>query len=370
VDYIKPSAPGSYWPEEHVAIKDGEATVTVPAPTKVKCQSTAETLGYYIAETPETTVGAGTETLVVNVAALPAGAVTGVVRNPDRTAFTKYAYISLLPLEKPKGLNEMPWYNTSASNTNTNQVTGKYLLSPVPLGGKYRLIVSADAAIALSDEFTLDAGHAIHQTDLVLAAGVSFGGTVVGPDGKPVSGAKVELTYESPYSHSFGSSTRTDVRGEYRFAHVNPDLPGKYSLAVEPGTTTQGRLWRTVAPSATPVVLQVEAGVAVRGRVVNDATGKPMGNVRLRLMPTDWLKAAYTNGIETTSNSAGEFSLRNLEPIGYTVYMEDAYPAGTVFVKSAEGRSVAQYPSGFADTKLVGGQTEAVQIRAVERLGR
>jgi hypothetical protein len=162
--------------------------------------------------------------------------------------------------------------------------------------GAYTLIASREMGGDDGSEFheTIPE-QAEHRLDLALPLG-SLGGTVRGPDGAPVGGARVALEREDAFSvlSLGGRNIRTDGDGRYEFAGL---APGTYAVRATP--PAEGR---TLA-------------VAVRGGVVVAAD-------------------RATSGIDLRLARAGTISGKVLDA--------DRRPAegASVYVRDAQGRIV------------------------------
>ncbi|MCL2645761.1 MAG: hypothetical protein FWD61_02005 [Phycisphaerales bacterium] len=349
-------------------ITNNEARMDAPVP----CQfgfSAPTLLGYRVAEkSDQYDIPASDEPFVITLEAQPAGAIHGRVTGPDGKPWEPYFYASLITVQKSPDLASNEW---NLLNDNVNSRLTSYLLSPVPLNGRYRVACSAGAMFAISDEIVLDAEHPIADIPLTFAPGVTVSGTLRNPDNTPAINIELTLSYEyniANSSSSFNSSSiRTDREGRFAFEHVNPELSipgGYYNLRVTPGLTTQGIL-RKITPSQEPLSITLETGHVIRGTATDSNTGKPLANVRILAWPVynkhPILK--YLGCTETTTNAKGEFEFRNLENISFSISVQNHYPEDSKVTRQPDGSihsiTLGSWPTAKAD------QAEPVIIRAI-----
>jgi RNA polymerase sigma factor (sigma-70 family) len=120
---------------------------------------------------------------------------------------------------------------------------------------------------------------------------IAFSGRVVGPDGKPVAGAKLYLLYQTPKAVPVPVRASSDAVGNYRFSVAKADFDRSFSsapwrvvsvVAMAPGygLGVGGGLSSPSAPSA----LRLEKDDApLHGRVL-DLEGKPLAGVSVHVL--------------------------------------------------------------------------------------
>lgn len=119
------------------------------------------------------------------------------------------------------------------------------------------------------------------------AEGLTYRGTVVGPDGKPVAGVKLSVTLSSAYPVRSGVSPEhatTDADGRFAFTLPNDKFNGKAVAIVATGTK-HGLGWIDVPPDGKRdnLALRLVEDEAIRGQVV-DLEGKPVPGATLRVL--------------------------------------------------------------------------------------
>jgi beta-lactamase regulating signal transducer with metallopeptidase domain len=262
-----------------VEIKDGQARLDVVVPNVIQYAPTG-TVGYWFPEANGIGVDPGDGPLEIAVPARPAGAIHGRVLQADGSAAPgrEVGTPSLVTVTRPPGLEDGP---PLSSDLVTITSDGKFVASPLPIGGTYALLASRKQAMTLSAPIAVTERAPIHQVDLKFAAGVTVAGRVVDTDGKPLAGMPVAFSYVNPYNHSHGFSPppRTGPDGRFAFDGVNDKIAGSYTLSVSPD--------RAFQPASVPVdfaalpltirllpgqvatgVLQEEGGAPVKGATV------------------------------------------------------------------------------------------------------
>jgi beta-lactamase regulating signal transducer with metallopeptidase domain/protocatechuate 3,4-dioxygenase beta subunit len=357
---------------QHADIVDGKARIDVPMPSKLRID-TKGVIGYLAKKQSNIEVAEGDEPLVIDIPTIPAGAIYGRVLNADGTP-CESIHLTVYTIEKAPRLQE-PFPPISYGDFRDK--TGRFLITPLPLGGTYRLLAgsseSGHAGRLLSGLLTLDNENSAFELEMQLPEGITLNGEVLDPDGNPVAGAALSLSHapgiQSELSQSHGSSetfATTDAAGRFQFEHVNPDMPGEYFLNVRPSTAFQG-LRQAVDLNAKTQKLRLERGVTTAGVVLDVDTGEPLGNVVVWAWPADFSKSAWWASLETKTDAQGRFRFRGMEPIRYRVGIRGVLPPDVVIHKEADGRYRYEYPSGYPGWSITGGEQESVTLRAKRR---
>ena len=144
--------------------------------------------------------------------------------------------------------------------------------------------------------------------------GITIGGQIQDPSGKPIAGAKVEIMMPATSSHSGGvafylGTLKSDKQGRWRCALAPEDI-SSVSLTAEHPDFTPGRAASTPAMKEQKHVLRLERGVLVRGQVL-DTKGKPVKGVSVSLGWT-W---AQSSDPQAKTDVQGQFVLKNC-PLG------------------------------------------------------
>jgi hypothetical protein len=357
--YLK-AGQSSMTPEE-LEIKNGVAQFDVPVPTTF-AYSQGSLVGYWLAEQSQIQIADGQEPYVIPVHLEPAGAIHGAIAGDDSKLFTNYFYVSLLTVQEAPNVAGQHRPST-LQPFNSHDGSGKYLLSPVPLGGTYRVLAVAGPRLALSDEIKLEPANPIQQIDLKFAAGEAVSGTVTAPNGEPVVSRKVQLDCYPVESNNCGASTSTDREGKFVFEHVDPKA-ADYNLSVVPDTETQGFEAKHIAVSDTPLQIQLKPGLTAKGKIINVDTGKPMANVKVTLQAKNPGQAQYGLSIDAVTDRDGVFEARGLEEIEYNVpTMVGTIPPDSVILRDAVGKVTGIQWGTSSPPVIKGGQEGVTEIK-------
>jgi RNA polymerase sigma factor (sigma-70 family) len=173
---------------------------------------------------------------------------------------------------------------------------------------------------------------------------VTVRGRVLGPDGRPVPGAKLYMTLAWGYPHEPSPSPEyatTGTDGRFQFAVPEAEFGDQFTV-VAATAPNYGAGWASVSPEDTPDELTIrlaDDGVPITGQII-DLEGKPVPGATLRLMqinaapgedPGPWLEAVlgkkgsrldleqhyldrFTLAVplQVTTDSAGRFRLTGI----------------------------------------------------------
>ncbi len=361
VDYIRPEHPNGYFPDWR-PVHNSEARIEVPVPTRVRYE-TGRLIGYWVEEKSNIEVTKGDEPLIVDIPAMPAGAIYGQVLNPDGSPCKQFN-LSVIVIEKPAHWRDKPLHLDMVRNEGE---AGKYIASPLPIGGRYRLVASharvGSGARVISKEVHITPDNAIQEMDTQFVEGVTVSGRVVGPDGEPVTGTAIALHWSSPYSHGFGgASQKTDRSGLFRFNHVNAGLPGKFRLKINPTKSFQGR-GLELSPSTKPITVKLREGARVSGILLDDATGWPIANATIQVYPKVPADADFLGEVTTRTDAKGQFVFSNLQKISYRLRIDGAVHPDVEIEKLPDGR-VRYHYHGDHDWEIAGSQSKPATLRA------
>lgn len=361
LDYLESIDSPGYKPVFGVALKDGEVRYQVPVPTKVKGRGQQVT-GYLVPDSRDMQVPKGDEPFVIDLPAVPAGAVYGKIFEADGSPATR-VHMSRVVVEQPvlpDGIRPDP-NNLKVEGPDKE---GRFMVSPLPLGGVYRLVASGsgigNSARVISEPFRLDEATPLHEIELRFVEGLAVSGTVTDEQGEPLIGVPMDLHYSTPWSHGFGGGEIvTDTQGRFKFSNVNPDLPGHYTLRVGPGAGCQGRSIK-FKPSDKPMKVELEPGKRLHGTVIDVATGKLMANARIQAWPWGHEPGKSNQPVNTRTDAKGRFTFGNLEDREYLLKVDDTWPEGTTTYEK-DGRTWYRSPPG--DINHFHPKKEAVQVR-------
>ena len=145
------------------------------------------------------------------------------------------------------------------------------------------------------------------ETALLRAGlGGEIGGTVTGPDGRPLAGAHVQAKPEMAIVDTEALSTTSDEKGHYSLQGLSP---GRVKVAAEyPGLVDPDPVRAQVPEEGyVPVDLRYAPSKAlVRGTVVDDATQQPLTGVRVQAVVS---RDAESSGPAAMTDDKGRFLL-------------------------------------------------------------
>jgi hypothetical protein len=295
----------------------------------------------------------------------PGAAVLGNVRDAQERPLSG----ALVELEESEGHGFQPAYRPVATDSHGHfEILG---LEP----GRFRLVARhPELAPALSGVFSLAEGSE-EQVDLVLRAGVTVAGRLVGPDQRAVRGSVTLAEIDgqaAPETLTETAKAAAGENGRFRFTQLPP---GNHALAVvAPGYTPQ-RV--EVAVEARPVDLgdvKLETGLVIEGRVV-DGSRNPVPDAELEASP-----AAINRRIEeesadrsSRSDATGRFVIGGLSEGTYDVRAQ-AYGFGRVvrpIEAGAKGVSLVLEPAGSVTGLVVDdAQNPVADFRVVAQVRR
>lgn len=214
-------------------------------------------------------------------------------------------------------------------------VAPAFILTPTPAGWAAEVVVVGD-------------GENVEGIDFTLIRGGVISGRVTDADGQPVIEQRVWLTAADAPQNQRSSPVvggATDDRGIYRIFGI---APGRYNVSTGQGedslfmTVIRGRppyrqtFYPDAAEAAKAHVLEVAEGSEIlnvdislpratqtfvaKGTVVDGETGKPVPNVRFGLQLIVGDRSSFAGG-GASANSLGEFTVENLAPGRYGIYM-------------------------------------------------
>jgi hypothetical protein len=331
--------------DRKMPVVDGVIGFEVPVPGDLRWASMAIP-GYAAVGYPHAKVLAGEGPFVIDVECVPAGAIYGRVFEADGSSAKLVgpdnALVSIVTVEKPASMEQ-----GGQTVQVESQPDGKYMATPLPLGGCYAVVAHRGASYAMGEPIWLDDAIPLCDVDVHLVEGVPIEVQVLEPDGKPAVGVPLSIHYDTPYSHGFGGSDQdTDRFGRFVFEHVNPDAPGTYHLRMKSRLKYRPvRLPLDVKGG--PVTVQLELGKVVTGGVVEDATGQPPEGIEVYAIHYE---GAHSESLEMEGAKTGKdgaFRFSNMAAIEYQLGIRG-------------GQEVGEY-------KATGGQSEPVEIRIKRR---
>lgn len=211
--------------------------------------------------------------------------------------------------------------------------------------GKYELRVDEPGEFLMQVQM-IDAGTAMqqssieyvrnipeveeHRLDIELPVG-RISGRVIGPDGKPLEGARVTLTIDGGLAYGTFMGGRygegaSDAKGYYEFEFLRPGtytvaaggsmLGGVFGSRSENGRQVRGGLSVSEGQHVDHIDFRLRRAGNISGTVL-DESGRPVGGVAIFVRDEDGNLLERFSMI--TSGPDGSFSYTSVAPGGYTV---------------------------------------------------
>jgi len=199
-----------------------------------------------------------------------------------------------------------------------SETDGRFAIEGVE-AGKVRLVATAQGFLEGEvPGFDVVTGRDIDDLEVVLRRGSVVTGRVTGPDGAPVSGARVQMVEEAGRgSYRMGGSASSDGDGNYRLEGV-PE--GAHSFAAQGEGLQRAVRDLEVRTGENRLDFRLEGGHEVSGRVV-DSSGQPAAGAMVRLSSTgDRIPTMSRSGRpEARSGADGSFRISGVATGVYDV---------------------------------------------------
>jgi len=341
-------------------LENGQAQLDVPmlghGQGKFMYQSSKDLIGYWIEQKNEIPIPPGAEPYVIEVQALPAGAIHGEVLAWDGKPVGNAGVYMDTVQKSPDALHKRLPLDHSVSIG----PDGRFVFTPVPLGGTYQLKAyrsqDNERALVFSQELSVTRETPTQVVTLSLPAGKTVKGRVVTPDGQGLPHAKVALNYKHEHGSHGGLPITGDAEGCFQFVHVNTHADCQYYYRVSSMGNYGGC---DVAASLKGVqVIVLQEGLVLRGRTIDCKSKGLIPGAELSLYSYD--SAARNKAtIKTQTNAKGEFVFKGLEPVEYRVWVEGAVHPDTKIRENPDGTVSYQ---GSESIMVNGKQTGPVDI--------
>ncbi len=338
---------------ESLPIEDGQVRVEVAAPGKLHVEHRGM-IGYYVKwKDQDYQIPAGEGVFEILVPVIPAGSIYGEILERDGS---KASNVMVMPVEvKSSPLKKQGSLNVQGkSGASPHEEHAKFIMSPLPLGGEYAAVARQNESYVVSEAISIDESNPIVELNMQLVEGLTVSGQVVDPNGYPIAGVMFGFDYSTPWSHGFGGrDLRTDNKGRFVIEHVNPDVPGHYSLSVEKAKGCRPFRMQ-LEDFNTPLIIKLEKAHGVSGVVVDDETGWPIPGIEVFALPKnhdDPEPTGYLDAEEKTDEN-GRFRFTNMGQREYVLH-----------TRGGRWHSHGKLVYGSYAVTVVGGQSQEVTIR-------
>jgi beta-lactamase regulating signal transducer with metallopeptidase domain len=311
-------------------VENGELRFTIPEGTRVHFEPEGLT-GYWFEARSGLPIPAGEGAHLIEIPVIPSGAVFGEVTAADGSPLDR-VMISVLEVEKS------PWRGPGflgvkgKDQARPGDGPTRFVAQPLPLGGKYRIVAHRHRSYVVSELIELTETNAIEEMHLRLPEGITLTGKVEDQQGRPLRGVEANLKFIPVGGHEYGmgDGVYTDATGAFHMEGVNPHALGEQRIEVRnvPGFRP---LIQPVNFEKLPLTLRLEPGLVVTGRVIDEATGRPIPGVEVYALPaksdppepTGWLAA------ESKTDARGMFRFSNFAQRSYQLNAREARLAGS-----------------------------------------
>jgi beta-lactamase regulating signal transducer with metallopeptidase domain len=264
--------------QKEVLLKDGVARFGVPAPlTDLGCRN--ETVsGYFFESASVTDVPIGDGPFEMTVPVYPAGVIHGVLLDANGRPAPR-GQVSVKMVADPPG------FKRKMSSIRSSSVPvledGRFEISPLPLGGRFKLKFSSGNCRAVSKVIALSKEAPIQRVAFHLPEGRDLRGVVLGPDGKSRFVQSIWLEFNQADEYRGTLVSKTDGDGRFCFDGLNPDSAIRYTLRIRPNRNCQGYC-KEVVPGEKALRIQLKRGCVLKGTLVN-TQGQPVVGAQVRV---------------------------------------------------------------------------------------
>jgi hypothetical protein len=285
-------------------------------------------VGYWVPSEGNLKIEPGEGPQMIEIRALPAGALHGVVRGADGSDIGG-VMISVVEVASAPG-KQGPLGDVGKNTANPHDGPTRFVAQPLPLRGEYMVVARRDHQIVVSTPIAINEENPIQEVELRFVKGEQLRGVVRGPAGKALPGVPISLTFNTPFGSAFGiagsgsgNAPMTDEEGRFSIANLNPSLPGNYTITIDRAIGFQPMTQR--ASFNEIMVLNLTPGEKLSGIVIDEATGKPLVGATFYLFAADFRVGDNTNLIEADgpSNSEGRFEFSRAAAREYRLNCRD-----------------------------------------------
>ena len=324
----------AYRSKQELPIRDGQVEFEVRLDEEAHQYTVEELLapGYWLPRVADfaerwVRVGPGEGPYRQTLQLRPAGVIRGRVVDAEGRPVPQ-ARLSLSEVEPPADAATDPnWWNNLEADGE-----GRFIISPVPLDGVYRVVAGdrrvSRYAMGSSADLTMSPATPQPEAEVVVPRGRDVAVRVVDPDGRPMVGAAVEVTRSaSRGSHGWSPAERTDADGRVVIVGLNFEPTDTVWRVSVPPTLGFRGVVETLDPDSPGVTITLSPGVSLRGQAVHDLTGQPLAGatVYARGVYDPALPARYGGEITATADAEGRFTFEGIEPGGdYYFGVKDA----------------------------------------------
>ncbi len=176
-------------------LRNGQISFEAPVPSEFHVRPDL-VLGYWFEDLVPVRVRNGEGPLPVTIPVAPAGAVVGQLFGSNGDALS-WQSVAAVGRRMQEGIQDR--FVMARGQTDDQ---GRFYLGPVPFGARCLVVASEGTSFAASDPVVIDEDGPVAEVSVELGEGETLRGRAVGPDGEPVDGAEVRLTYDTECYYS------------------------------------------------------------------------------------------------------------------------------------------------------------------------
>ncbi len=330
---------------EDVAISNGHATITLRRGEEDEDAYVIirelEATGWMLESfRPRRVSAPDSEAWKLRFAAVPAGAIYGVVRNADG--------------ERLEGMyvKAEEWRQNEYRSAGLASITdrnGGFLIYPVPMGSRIRLVASPmhpgihrsrldwvlgaepmgnldRHTLVISNDHIVSDLQRVVQVDLTVPRGQDIPLRVRDANGQPVADTPVMLQWHSNGEALVQNWARTDESGRALLEGVNREILDTLEITVPPGFN-RPRTRAMIGLDYEELEVETPPSCTLRGELRDPRFGDPIVGATIQATPTDRDDLSPT--MRTITDESGLFIFGNLENREYFLRVDDHVSEGT-----------------------------------------
>lgn len=323
--YIDPEFATNTYKNQEITIENGRGRFEIPTPGKVAYDNSG-IAGYWFDEKSEIKIPYAEDPCTITITTVPAGTIYGEVFEHDGSK-AKNVLVGIAVIEKSPLMGESPFLDVDGKNSaGDSDIDARYVISPLPLGGKYVIVAHTGDLYMVSEQVELDETRPIRKLDMTLPEGRTLELRILDENGKPKPSVPVRFDFDLQNGHGFSRQARyTDIEGKVVIDRFNPKVPGIYRVVVKdvPGYRP---LTKDVENFDEPLEIKLERGKVVKGNVIDDETGWPIPGAEVYALPTDFSIPEPTTYLDAdnVTDEQGRFKFSTMARREYQLHVRSA----------------------------------------------
>jgi beta-lactamase regulating signal transducer with metallopeptidase domain len=356
-----------YYPEpKDFPIMHGTVTLDVSAPGRLQYAG-GNIAGYFVQDAQNIQITPGAGAFEILVPTVPAGAATGQALEPDGSVCRDF-YITAVEVKRSPLLPDNAFFRQNGIQPPSPGPEGRFVVSPLPIGGTYQLVATSKDRVAQGPEFVIDPKAPLTQMTLKFSQGRSIKVKVTDAAGQPRGGVQIALRFTMRKSNSFqGTQHSTERDGTAVWDQINTNADGIYSFVIQPGPDYPGDTV-PMKMDANVVNIILKSGLSLHGQVIDDTTARPLKSAEVTATPIyDPANPEMSDRPTTTvrADAQGHFNFSNLGAGKFHLDVRSTAPAGSKIEKLPNGDTITHIPDNWMNTGFTAGQTEDVVLRVI-----